>query len=91
LVDEGSAVESAILARQRERGEFPGRLMKPDGVERPAPKDDGKERTAPKDAGVKQPTPMDDDEELGRGRPRIRRVAGVSDLRASGSGQGGQT
>jgi hypothetical protein len=41
LIDDKSEVEKSILQRQRERGEFPGRVLKPGDVEKMGPRDDG--------------------------------------------------
>lgn len=41
LIDDNSEVEKSILQRQKERGEFPGRPLKPGDVERMGPRDYG--------------------------------------------------
>lgn len=90
LVDDGSTVESAILARQEERGEFPGRMIKPDRAEKIAPNNYSIERLVLKN--TKQPSASKEDsekrlalkdinKELGRGRSRIRRIEGINNLR----------
>lgn len=80
LINDNSEVEKSILQRQKERGEFPGRPLRPEDVERMGPRDfgesleglDGRDHNLNWTAPKKMATTI---------TPSLRRMRRVRDLR----------
>lgn len=86
LIDDGSAVEESILQRQKERGEFPGRVLKPGDVERMGPRDDWasiEDESEVLERSVSWAAPK---KMFTRLEPTLRRVDRLPDLRGSMTG-----
>jgi hypothetical protein len=82
LIDDASEVEISILQRQKERGEFPGRVLKPGDVEKMGPRDDG--RSIDESDDLEQPVSWTAPKRmLTTFGPSLRRVGSKADLRGS--------
>ena len=85
LIDDGSAVENSILQRQKERGEFAGRVLKPGDVEKMGPQDDWAPIDEESD-GLQRPVSWAAPKKMWtKLEPTLRRVDRLSDLRGSTS------
>jgi hypothetical protein len=80
LIDDGSELEKSILQRQKERGEFPGRPLKPGDVERMGPRDYGEslEESDGTDRNLNWTAPKTMSTTI---TPALRRTRRVDDLR----------
>lgn len=87
LIDEKSTVEMSILQRQKERGEYPGGVLKQRDLERMGPEDDGAsigESDVTEPALGKSGSSLPK-KRLTRATPTLRRMEKVHDLRQMAS------
>lgn len=80
LIDDGSEVEKTILQRQKERGEFPGKPLKPGDVESMGPRDYGEslEESDGTDGNLNWTAPRTMSTTI---TPALKRMPKVDDLR----------